>query len=146
MTKPFHAGARRKRCRRCGDRRAWIHRLENGLEADRGFFRAAGGGYSAEMINGKLGDPWTFAFPGVSIKPHPSGSLTHPGMAVMMDLIKRHDLKPERVKRVSVGTNHNMPNALIHHQPKNELQAKFSMEFAWRSCCSNARRTRAVHR
>ncbi|HSW83974.1 MAG TPA: hypothetical protein VLH12_10895, partial [Usitatibacter sp.] len=28
-----------------------------------------------------------------------------------------------------VGTNHNMPNALIHHQPKNELQAKFSMEF-----------------
>ena len=33
------------------------------------------------------------------------------------------------MKRVSVGTNHNMPNALIHHQPKNELQAKFSMEF-----------------
>jgi 2-methylcitrate dehydratase PrpD len=30
---------------------------------------------------------------------------------------------------VAVGTNHNMPNALIHHQPKNELQAKFSMEF-----------------
>jgi 2-methylcitrate dehydratase PrpD len=28
-----------------------------------------------------------------------------------------------------VGTNHNMPNALIHHRPKNELQAKFSMEF-----------------
>jgi 2-methylcitrate dehydratase PrpD len=50
-------------------------------------------------------------------------------MAVMMDLIKRHDLKPQRVKRVNVGTNHNMPNALIHHQPKNELQAKFSMEF-----------------
>ena len=33
------------------------------------------------------------------------------------------------VKRVSVGTNHNMPNALIHHRPQNELQAKFSMEF-----------------
>jgi 2-methylcitrate dehydratase PrpD len=33
------------------------------------------------------------------------------------------------VERVRVGTNHNMPNALIHHQPKNELQAKFSMEF-----------------
>ncbi|HXF80963.1 MAG TPA: hypothetical protein VN598_18995, partial [Usitatibacter sp.] len=27
------------------------------------------------------------------------------------------------------GTNHNMPNALIHHQPRKELQAKFSMEF-----------------
>jgi len=48
---------------------------------------------------------------------------------VMMDLIQRHDLRPDRVKRVAVGTNHNMPNALIHHRPRNELQAKFSMEF-----------------
>ena len=130
MTKPFHAG----RAAENGVVAAEIAALgftasDNGLEADRGFFRAAGGGYSNEMIDGKLGEPWTFAFPGVSIKPHPSGSLTHPGMAVMMDLILRHDLKPERVRRVAVGTNHNMPNALIHHQPKNELQAKFSMEF-----------------
>jgi 2-methylcitrate dehydratase PrpD len=47
----------------------------------------------------------------------------------MLELIHRHDLRPERVKRVAVGTNHNMPNALIHHRPHNELQAKFSMEF-----------------
>jgi len=47
----------------------------------------------------------------------------------MQDLIHRHDLRAERVRRVRVGTNHNMPNALIHHRPKNELQAKFSMEF-----------------
>jgi 2-methylcitrate dehydratase PrpD len=50
-------------------------------------------------------------------------------MAVMLDLIRRHDLRPEHVVRVTVGTNHNMPNALIHHRPRNELQAKFSMEF-----------------
>src|SRR5260221_13648615 len=81
------------------------------------------------MIDGKLGNPWTFHFPGVSIKPHPSGSLTHPGMAVMLELIHMHNIRPEKVKRVAVGTNHNMPNALIHHKPKNELQAKFSMEF-----------------
>jgi 2-methylcitrate dehydratase PrpD len=81
------------------------------------------------MIDGKLGDPWTFHFPGVSIKPHPSGSLTHPGMGAMLDLIRKHDIRPGQVKRVTVGTNHNMPNALIHHRPGNELQAKFSMEF-----------------
>jgi 2-methylcitrate dehydratase PrpD len=130
MTKPFHAG----RAAESGVVAAELVTLGYtaspiGLEADRGFFRAAGGGYSVEMISGKLGNPWTFAFPGVSIKPHPSGSLTHPGMSVMLDLIRRHDLRPERVKRVAVGTNHNMPNALIHHQPRNELQAKFSMEF-----------------
>jgi 2-methylcitrate dehydratase PrpD len=130
MTKPFHAG----RAAESGVVAAELASLgftasPNGLEADRGFFRAAGGGYSAEMIDGRLGNPWTFAFPGVSIKPHPSGSLTHPGMSVMLDLIHRHDLRPERVKRVAVGTNHNMPNALIHHRPRNELQAKFSMEY-----------------
>jgi 2-methylcitrate dehydratase PrpD len=130
MTKPFHAG----RAAESGLVAAELAGLgftasPIGLEADRGFFRAAGGGYSAEMIDGKLGHPWTFAFPGVSIKPHPSGSLTHPGMSVMLDLVHRYDLRPDRVKRVSVGTNHNMPNALIHHRPTNELQAKFSMEF-----------------
>jgi 2-methylcitrate dehydratase PrpD len=130
MTKPFHAG----RAAESGVVAAELASLgftasPIGLEADRGFFRAAGGGYSADMIDGKLGLPWTFAAPGVSIKPHPSGSLTHPGMSVMLDLIQRHDIKPERVKRVAVGTNHNMPNALIHHRPANELQAKFSMEF-----------------
>jgi 2-methylcitrate dehydratase PrpD len=130
MTKPFHAG----RAAENGVVAAEIAALgftasPNGLEADRGFFRAAGGGYDERAISGKLGDPWTFHFPGVSIKPHPSGSLTHPGMAVMMELITKHDIKPAKVKRVAVGTNHNMPNALIHHKPKNELQAKFSMEF-----------------
>ena len=130
MTKPFHAG----RAAENGVVAAEIAALgftasPNGLEAERGFFRAAGGGFSPEMIEGKLGSPWTFAMPGISIKPHPSGSLTHPGMAVMMALIARHDIKPARVRHVKVGTNHNMPNALIHHRPKNELQAKFSMEF-----------------
>jgi 2-methylcitrate dehydratase PrpD len=130
MTKPFHAG----RAAENGMLAAEIAALgftasPNGLEADRGFFRAAGGGYAPEMIEGRLGRPWTFKSPGVSIKPHPSGSLTHPGMAVMLELIRKHDIRPDQVRRVTVGTNHNMPNALIHHRPKNELQAKFSMEF-----------------
>ena len=130
MTKPFHAG---RACEN-GTVAAEIAALgftasPNGLEADRGFFRAAGGGYAPEMIDGQLGKPWTFHSPGVSIKPHPSGSLTHPGMGAMLELIRKHDVKPQQVKRVRVGTNHNMPNALIHHKPRNELQAKFSMEF-----------------
>src|SRR3989442_5590523 len=104
MTKPFHAGRAAESGVVAAELAAFgFTASPNGLEADRGFFRAAGGGYSAEMIDGKLANPWTFAFPGVSIKPHPSGSLTHPGMAVMLDLIRRHDLRPTRVKRVSVG-------------------------------------------
>jgi len=130
MTKPFHPG----RSAESGVLAAELVRLgwtaaPNAIEAKRGFFNAAGGGYDAKAIHGRLGRPWTFAFPGVSIKPHPSGSLTHPGMTRMLDLIREHGIRAADVARVKVGTNHNMPNALIHHRPTNELQAKFSMEF-----------------
>src|SRR5881398_3343986 len=75
MTKPFHAG------RACESGVVAAEFAELGftatpiiLEAGRGFFKAAGGGYDAASIEGKLGKPWSFTFPGVSIKPHPSGS------------------------------------------------------------------------
>jgi 2-methylcitrate dehydratase PrpD len=130
MTKPFHAG----RASESGLLAAEMAGLgftatDNILEAPRGFFRAAGGGYDEGAISGKLGNPWTFASPGISIKPHPCGSLTHPGMTKMRELIAEHDIKPEDVAEVKIGTNSHMPNALIHHRPENELQAKFSMEF-----------------
>jgi 2-methylcitrate dehydratase PrpD len=130
MTKPFHAG----RSSESGVVAAQFAQYgwtatDNILEAPRGFFRAAGGGYDEGAILGKLGAPWTFANPGISIKPHPSGSLTHPGMTEMLRLIREHGITADEVVRVRVGTNHNMPNALIHHRPTNELQAKFSMEF-----------------
>ncbi|MGA2992424.1 MAG: MmgE/PrpD family protein [Candidatus Korobacteraceae bacterium] len=130
MVKPFHAG----RAAESGVVAAEFAQMgftaaPGILEAPRGFFRAAGGGYDENAIRAKLGHPWTFADPGVSIKPHPSGSLTHPGMTMMLSLIKQHNIKPEQVEHVKVGTNQNMPNALIHHQPTTELQAKFSMEF-----------------
>jgi 2-methylcitrate dehydratase PrpD len=130
MTKPFHAG----RSSESGIVAAEFAQIgwtaaPTILEAPRGFFSAAGGGYDPKAIDGVLGKPWTFASPGVSIKPHPSGSLTHPGMTEMLRLIKEHNIKADQVVNVKVGTNHNMPNALIHHRPTNELQAKFSMEF-----------------
>jgi 2-methylcitrate dehydratase PrpD len=50
-------------------------------------------------------------------------------MTEMLRLIQENGIKAGDVARVRIGTNHNMPNALIHHRPKNELQAKFSMEF-----------------
>jgi 2-methylcitrate dehydratase PrpD len=130
MTKPFHAG----RSSESGVAAAqfasygWTA-TDKILEAPRGFFSAAGGGYDANAIAGRLGKPWTFAEPGISIKPHPSGSLTHPGMTEMLRLIRENRIQAKDVVRVRVGTNHNMPNALIHHRPTNELQAKFSMEF-----------------
>ena len=130
MTKPFHAGrSSESGVVACDFAEMGWSATDKILEAPRGFFQAHGGGYDLNAIRGKLGAPWSFADPGISIKPHPSGSLTHPGMTEMLALIAAHGIKAEDVERVDVGTNHNMQNALIHRRPRNELQAKFSMEF-----------------
>jgi 2-methylcitrate dehydratase PrpD len=130
MTKPFHAG-------RAAESGLFAAKLAAAgftaahdiLEARRGFFSAAGGGYDPEMIAERLGRPWTFEAPGVSIKPHPSGSLTHPAMTAMAGLIEAHDIDAREVELVTVGTNRHMPNALIHARPDTDLEAKFSMQF-----------------
>jgi 2-methylcitrate dehydratase PrpD len=130
MTKPFHAGRAAENGVVAADmaKLGWTA-ADTILEAPRGFFHAAGGGFDPGAIMGKLGKPWTFVSPGISIKPFPSGSLSHPGMSEMLDLIKEHHITADQVERVRVGTSHNGPNALIHHHPTDSLQAKFSMEF-----------------
>src|SRR6266446_2378343 len=130
MTKPFQAG----HAAESGLVSAELVELgwtaaEQILEADRGFFHAAGGSYDATAIMDRLGNPWTFASPGVSLKPYPSGSLTHPAMTELARLIDVHKIQAAQVEKVDVGANHNMTTTLLHHQPKTGLEAKFSMEF-----------------
>jgi 2-methylcitrate dehydratase PrpD len=130
MTKPFHAGRAAESAIVSADLagRGWTAAPDI-LEAPRGFFRAAGGGFDPSLITGRLGSPWTFSEPGVSIKPFPSGSLTHPAMCALADLVTGHDIKPADIAAIYAGTNRHMPTALIHHRPANALQAKFSMEY-----------------
>jgi 2-methylcitrate dehydratase PrpD len=130
MMKPFQAGHATESGVVAADLAAlgWTG-AEQILEAQRGFFHAYGGSYDPTAIVDRLAKPWTFQDPGVSIKPYPSGSLTHPGMTELLRLIRANSIRAEEVERVEVGTNHNMPNALIHHRPTTSLQAKFSMEF-----------------
>jgi 2-methylcitrate dehydratase PrpD len=130
MTKPFQAG----HAAESGLVSAELVELgwtaaEQILEADRGFFHAAGGSYEPSAIMDRLGKPWTFASPGVSLKPYPSGSLTHPAMTELARLIDTHKIQATQVQKVDVGANHNMTTTLLHHQPKTGLEAKFSMEF-----------------
>jgi 2-methylcitrate dehydratase PrpD len=130
MTKPFHAGRAAENGVVAADLAAmgWTA-SEEILEARSGFFHAAGGGFNPAAIVDKLGKPWTFADPGVSIKPFPSGSLTHPAMGEMLRLVRENNVMPGDVEKVDMGGNSGMMNALLHHRPKTALEAKFSMEF-----------------
>jgi 2-methylcitrate dehydratase PrpD len=130
MTKPLHAG----RAAESGVTAALLARAghtaaPNILEARRGFFNAMAGGYDASKISGRLGNPYFMQQPGISIKPYPSGSLSHPAQDLILDLVKTHDLRVEQIEAIEVGTNSNVPNALIYPMPKTALEGKFSIPF-----------------
>lgn len=139
MTKPLHAARAAENGVLAAQLAArGFTAARNILEARRGFFSAAAGGYDP-VVAMAFGTPWTFSSPGVSIKPHPSGSLTHPAMTVLADLVSQHALRGEDIAEVRVGTNRHMPNALIHHDPRDRLAAKFSMEFCMAVLCIEGR-------
>jgi len=130
MTKPLHAG----RAAENGVTAALLARdgftaAPNILEAARGFFNAMAGGYEDSKIRGRLGSPYFMKQPGISIKPYPSGSLSHPAQDLILDLVKEHDVKAENIERIEVGANSNVPNALIYPMPKTALEGKFSIPF-----------------
>jgi 2-methylcitrate dehydratase PrpD len=130
MTKPYQAGHAAESGLVAAEMAGlgWTA-AEQILEAERGFFHAAGGSYDSSAIMNRLGHPWTFADPGVSLKPYPSGSLAHPAMTELARLIQVNDIQAAQVEKVDVGANHNMTTTLLHHNPKTGLEAKFSMEF-----------------
>jgi 2-methylcitrate dehydratase PrpD len=130
MTKPFQVGHGAGNGYAAVElaRLGWTA-ADNIIEAERGFMRAVAGTYDPTWLLEKLGAPWTLESPGVSIKPYPSGSLTHPAMTEMADLIKRHDIRPQQVAGVEVGASHNNVQTLLYHDPHTGLEAKFSMEF-----------------
>jgi len=130
MTKPFHAGHAAEIGLISADLVAmgWTAARQI-LEADRGFFHAFGGSFDPTVIMGRLGKPWTFASPGISLKPYPSGSITHPAMTELARLIEVNNIQASQIEKIDVGANHNMTTTLLHHHPNTGLEAKFSMEF-----------------
>jgi 2-methylcitrate dehydratase PrpD len=130
MTKPLHAGRSAENGVTAAELAArGFTSAVNIIEAPRGFFSAMAGGGDAGKIAGRLGNPYFMIEPGISIKPYPSGSLSHPAQDVILDLAKRHDLRPDDIDSIVVGTNSNVPNALIYPMPKTALEGKFSIPF-----------------
>jgi 2-methylcitrate dehydratase PrpD len=130
MTKPLHAG----RAAENGVAAACLARLgftsdPDVLENPWGFFKILGDGFEPEKISGQLGNPYTIIDPGVSIKPYPSGVLSHPTMNAMLQLVKEHDLRAGDVAEISVHAGSNILNPLRYALPQNALEAKFSLPF-----------------
>ena len=100
------------------------------LETRFGWFEAAADGYQAEIIHGRLGNPWALADPGTWIKPFPNGALTHTAMTLMFKMVHKHTIEAAQIARIDVHTNQRIARTLLHNRPENSMQAKFSMPFA----------------
>jgi 2-methylcitrate dehydratase PrpD len=132
MTKPLHVG----RAAQNGVMAAELAARgftggTNALDPPWGFLQVFGHGdeFDAGRIVGKLGNPHTIVWPGVSIKPYPCGVLGHPTMDAMRRLVIAHDVRPERIAAIRVRAGSNILNPLRYAIARNELEAKFCPAF-----------------
>ena len=128
MTKPLHVG------RACENGVTAALLASQGFEADPasldgpwGFFSVMGEGFDAGKAEQGFGAPLTIENPGVSIKPYPSGILTHQSMDAMLKLVLDHDLKADEVESIRFFAGKNIIEPIRYPIAKNHLQAKFSM-------------------
>ena len=128
MTKPLHVG----RSSENGVTAALLAARgfttdPSALDGPWGFFQVHGGGLSEEKPAQGFGKTFTVVEPGVSIKPYPSGILTHQAMDNMLDLVRANDVKPDEVDRIEFFAGSNILNPIRYPIAADHLQAKFSM-------------------
>lgn len=128
MTKPLHVG----RAAENGVLAALL--ASRGYSADPdaldgrwGFPAVLAGGLAPEKLDQGFGKTWTIVDPGVSIKPYPSGILTHQTMDAARALVLEHALAPEAVARIDLFAGDNIIDPIRYPRAANGLQAKFSL-------------------
>ncbi len=133
MTKPLHVG----------------HSIRNGVfaalmaregftanpgafEHKQGFldvFNGPGTYETARMLDAWY-DPFECAGAGdPGLKPYPCCGSTHPSIGRMIDLAKHHDLRPERIARITVMPHHRRLPHTNNPDPRTPLAAKFSIQY-----------------
>jgi 2-methylcitrate dehydratase PrpD len=128
MTKPLHVG----RASENGVTAALL--AAQGFTADPealdgswGFMMVQGGGATESKLSQGFGKTWSMVDPGISIKPYPSGIVTHQSMDAMLKLVISHNVDPAKVERIDFHAGSNILNPIRYPIAENHLQAKFSM-------------------
>lgn len=129
MTKPLHAG----RAAQTGLSATLL--AQNGFTADDailegpigyGEVMTVDGGFDASVL---VDDPDQWAVLDIGFKPYPSGVITHAAMDALRSVVIDRDLAVADVATVGVTLDEAASEMLIHANPENALQAKFSIEF-----------------
>jgi 2-methylcitrate dehydratase PrpD len=130
MTKPLHVG----RAAENGVTAALLARRgfsanAEGLDGRWGYLAIAGPGGDAASVRDRFGAPFTIVRPGVSIKPYPSGVLTHPSMDAMRQLTIDEKLEASDIASVLLRAGSNVLGPIRFQLARTELEGKFSFQF-----------------
>jgi 2-methylcitrate dehydratase PrpD len=128
MTKPLHAGlAARNGLTAAQLARAGWSANQSILETEKGFFDVFQCGDVGDL---KLGAPFHFESPGVSIKRLPSCSATHHCIEAMIALKHQHGLSADQIERIDCRV-HAVSYQALRKEPKAESAeaARFSLHF-----------------
>jgi 2-methylcitrate dehydratase PrpD len=102
---------------------------ENIFDDPMGFFSAAcRGRVNTDLL--RFGEPFFIAKPGIAIKLYPCAGVLHPVLDLTLDLRVRHRIEPKNIDRIRVDLDTNAALPLVYENPKDNLQAKFSLNFA----------------
>jgi 2-methylcitrate dehydratase PrpD len=143
MTKPLHVG----HCARNGLLAALLAERDftanaGEFEHNQGFLEVFNGPgtYDAARILAHWGAPFDVVEPGIAIKQYPCCGSTHPALDVMLDLVRRHDLREEAVARIECFTHARRLEHTNRPDPQSGLEAKFSVQY----CLARALTNRAI--
>jgi 2-methylcitrate dehydratase PrpD len=130
MTKPFHVG----RAAENGVTAALLAREgftanTEALDGRWGYLAIAGPGGEPALVRERFGRPFAMVSPGVSIKPYPSGVLTHPSMDAMALLMREHGLAADDIAEVTLSAGSNVLGPIRYQVARTELEGKFSFQF-----------------
>ena len=130
MTKPMHVG----RAAENGVTAALL--VRHGFSANSvaldgrwGYLAIAGPGGEPALVRDCFGAPHSMESPGVSIKPYPSGVLTHPSMDAMLFLMRENDLRADDIEAVKLNAGSNVLGPIRFRIANTELEGKFSFAF-----------------
>ncbi len=102
---------------------------ENIFEDPMGFFSAAcRGRIDSNLL--RFGKPFFFIKPGVTIKLYPCAGVLHPALDIILGLRASRSIDPTNIHRIRATLDAEAALPLVYEQPKDSLQAKFSLNFA----------------
>ena len=102
---------------------------EEALDGKWGYLEVAGRGGEPELVIGRFGNPFSIVSPGVSIKPYPSGVLTHPSMDAVGFLMRENALQPGDIEKVTLFAANNILLPIRFRIARTHLEGKFCMAF-----------------